>query len=119
MKITRKFDQKVFASDCQVADSVWARFRGLMGKQSMASSEGLLLEPCNSIHTFFMRFAIDVVYLSKEAIEGDVSIYKVLKVCAETKPWRMHLPVSGARAVLELPKGAADGLRKGDVLCLS
>ena len=118
-KMTRTNDQRVFAENCLKADSVLERFRGLMMKDSLATGDGLLLEPCNSIHTFFMRFDIDVVYLSKEAGSGGAGIYKVVKVCPEVRPWRMHLPVIGARAVLELAKGGASGLQKGDVLCLS
>ena len=110
-KIYRLKDSRVFADPCLVADSVWGRFIGLMGRSCLETGTGLLLEPCSSIHTFFMKFAIDAVYLD--------SSYKVLSIRKGMKPWRMDFPVFGAKAVLELPSGASEGLEKGDVLCLS
>lgn len=79
-----------------VADSFARRFIGLMGRRSMEADEGLLLKRCGSIHTCFMHFPIDVIYLSRA--------YTVLD--SETvKPWRMGTLVKGAAHVLELPEG--------------
>jgi uncharacterized protein len=66
----------------------------------------MLLRPASSIHTAFMRFAIDAVFLDRED--------RVLKVAAELSPWRMAA-CKGARAVLEVPAGEAErrGLRPG------
>ena len=111
VRVTRLNDNRVLAEKCDVAHGVWSRFMGLMGKPCLSEGAGLLLEPCNSIHTFFMRFAIDVVYLDRN--------YKVLHVRRAMKPWRADLPIFGAHAVLELTGGAAGDLEKGDVLCLS
>lgn len=102
-----------------VADSLYARFKGLMGKASLESGAGMLIEPCNSIHTFFMRFAIDVAYLACERTELGAKLYKVLNVRRAMQPWRMDFPVFGAGAVLELPAGGAAGMTVGDFLCLS
>lgn len=113
-KIARLKDGRVFADPCMVADSFMSRFKGLMGRASLAHGSGLLLEPCNSVHTFFMQFAIDVAYLGRDA--GN---YKVLAIRRDMRPWRMDFPVFGASAVLELPSGAAIELREGDLLCLS
>lgn len=111
VRVYRLRDKAVFADPCLVARSFWDRFTGLMGKSRLEAGTGLLLEPCNSVHTFFMKFAIDVIYLDGQ--------YKVLSVRRGMKPWRMDFPVFGARAVLELPVGHASNLAEGDLLCLS
>ena len=85
--------------------------RGLLGRSSLPSGEGLLLKPAGSVHTFFMRFPIDVVFLDRDR--------KVVGVRHGLRPWR----VAGARhavAALELPAGAAAaaGVDEGGVLVL-
>jgi uncharacterized membrane protein (UPF0127 family) len=84
-----------------------ARMRGLLGRRSLPAGEGLLIRPAPSVHTFFMRFPIDVVFLSRS---GDV-----LKVCADVGPWRAR-SCRGAYAVLELAAGEAErgGVVTGD-----
>jgi hypothetical protein len=83
--------------------------RGLLGRSGLESGEGLLLRPASSVHTFFMRFAIDVVFLGREG--------EVLKVAGRVPPWRTA-GARGAKAVVELPAGEADrrGIRVGDRL---
>jgi len=87
-----------------VADSIRTRMRGLLGRDGLEPGEGLLLRPANSVHTAFMRFAIDVVFLDREL--------KVLDVLEAVPPWRMKAR-RGARAVLEL--GAGEAARQGIV----
>lgn len=108
---------KVFADPCEVADNPFTKFKGLMGRKGLPGGAGLLIKSCNSIHTFFMRFPIDVAYLGRAASPPDA--YVVLAVRRELRPWRMDFPVFGARAVLELPAGGAASLVEGDLLCLS
>jgi uncharacterized membrane protein (UPF0127 family) len=94
---------------CTVADTMFGRMRGLLGRKGLPSGEGLLLQPCPSVQTFFMRFPIDVVFLDSHGT--------VLKVVERLKPWR-----SAARrrayATLELPAGEAArvGIAVGDRL---
>lgn len=116
MKMVRLNDKRVIADPCEVAQTLWTRFIGLMGRQGLAQGAGLLIEPCNSIHTFFMRFAIDVVYLDAVTTSRD---YKVVSIRRNLRPWRMDFPVFGAKAVLELPSGASADLKEGELLCLS
>lgn len=78
---------------CRVADSFFTRFLGLMGRKP--SGEGLLLIPCNSVHTCFMRYDLDVFFLDKD--------YTVLAIRRSMKPWRMSSIIREARMVLELP----------------
>lgn len=108
-------DNSLFVENCQIADRLFERVLGLMGKTFLPPNSGLWIEPCNSIHTFFMRFAIDVVYASKESAE----VYKVLAVHRQVRPWRLDFPVWRSRAVLELPSGGAKDLIEGELLCLS
>lgn len=99
----------VVVSNVREATSMWARFWGLMGRASLADDGGLLLRPCSSVHTFFMRFPIDAVFLDSDL--------RVLAVRPDLGPWRTagH---RGARAVLELPAGESNrrGIRAGDRL---
>jgi uncharacterized membrane protein (UPF0127 family) len=94
---------------CVVADSPVARMRGLLGRRELEPGEGLLLRPAGSIHTFFMRFPIDAVFLDRER--------RVLGVAAELPPWRAA-GRRGAHAVVELPAGEAErrGVRAGEQL---
>lgn len=110
-QVKRFNDQRVFADQCVIANSIKSRFWGLMGREKLNQGEALWLEPCNSVHTFFMKFSIDVVYLDQQG--------KVLFIRRGMRPWRIDFPVFGASSVLELRAGAADGLSEGDLLCLS
>jgi uncharacterized membrane protein (UPF0127 family) len=95
----RTADGRVVCERCLVAENPLARMRGLLGRRGLESGEGLLLRPAPSVHTFFMRFAIDVVFLARDG--------EVLKVVHRLKPWR----TTGARrakAVVELAAGEAD-----------
>lgn len=94
---------------CLVADRPLPRLRGLLGRAGLRADEGLLLRPAGSIHTHFMRFAIDALFLDREL--------RVLDVRSTIRPWRMARK-RGARAVLELSAGEAArrGVRVGDVL---
>jgi uncharacterized membrane protein (UPF0127 family) len=95
-----------------VADNPLARLCGLLGRASLPAGEGLLIRPAPSIHTFFMRFAIDAVFLDADC--------RVLAVERSLGPWRVAVR-RGARAVLELAAGdAARGrLRAGETLRLA
>ena len=73
--------------------------RGLLGRDRLERGEGLLLRPASSIHTFFMRFPIDAVFVGRDGT--------VLGVEHELKPWRMARR-RGAKWVLELAAGEAD-----------
>jgi uncharacterized protein len=102
-------DGLVVCERCIVADSPLPRMRGLLGRRNLSSDEGVLLRPAGSIHTFFMRFPIDVVFLDRDG--------RVLRVAESVRPWRTAA-ARGARAVLELRAGES-GRRHvavGDVL---
>ena len=94
--------EKKILSSCQFSGSAWFRLKGLLGRSSLAESEGIWLKPCNSIHMFFMRFAIDAVFLDKEQ--------RVLRIYHGIKPWRVSAIVGAAKSVLELPSGTCQKL---------
>jgi uncharacterized protein len=102
-------DGTVVCERCLLAETSLARLRGLLGRSGLSSGEGLLLRPAGSVHTAFMKFAIDVVFFDREL--------RVLKVVPELVPWRTA-GCRGARAVLELPAGEANrrGIRAGTTL---
>jgi len=94
---------------CEMADRGLARMRGLLGRDGLPEGSGMLIDAAPSVHMFFMRFPIDVVFLDRDR--------KVVRVVERLRPWR----VAGARraaAALELPAGAARaaGVGAGDVL---
>ncbi len=102
-------DGRTVCDRCVVAENPLARLRGLLGCRELAIGEGLLLRRAPSIHTAFMRFPIDGIFLDEEG--------RVLKVAADMSPWR----VAGhqrARTVIELPAGEARrrGVTPGDML---
>jgi uncharacterized protein len=84
------------------ANSWHQRLLGLMFRRTLRPGHGMLLTPCTSIHTAFMRFEIDVVYLDAE--------FRVLSVHTPLKPWRLSWGAVGTRHALELPAGTAQAM---------
>ena len=102
------------------ARSFWAKFRGLMGRSSLDPAEGLWFAGTTSIHMFFMRFAIDCLFLSR-AEPGSGGQRQVVAVRRALPPWRgIVMPVRGADGVVELAAGvlAASGTQVGDTVTL-
>ena len=94
---------------CRVATSFASRFRGLMGVAELPAGSGILFPGTSSVHTHFMRFPIDVVFLDPE--------WRIVSVVAALRPWRFAAAKS-AESVLELAGGECErlGLTEGDVL---
>jgi uncharacterized membrane protein (UPF0127 family) len=105
--VTVRADGRVVCERCLVAKTPWARMRGLLGRSDLPRGEGILLRPAGSIHTFFMRFPIDAVFLDNAG--------KVVGIERELRPWRTARH-RGAKAVLELAAGAAERVQVGEVL---
>ncbi len=89
----------LLVSKCQVADTFWLRLLGYMGRKFIDVDEAMMFPRCNSIHTFFMRCSIDVLFLSKD--------YVVTDIVTHIKPWRFLLPRWKACHVVEMRGGAA------------
>jgi uncharacterized membrane protein (UPF0127 family) len=89
----------VLATRATLADSYVARLFGLMGRKGVAEGGGLLLTKSASIHSFFMRFRFDAVFLDKQG--------RVTKVVPSMRQWWIAFGGHGAKDVIELPAGAA------------
>src|SRR5436190_3582991 len=94
--LLRRQSHTVVCERCFVADKPLTRLRGMLGRKEPAPGEGLLLKPTAAIHTCFMRFPIDVVFLDSEL--------RVVGLTTDLKPWR-GAARRGARSVLELRAG--------------
>jgi len=97
------------AQDVIAAFDPAARRKGLLGRDSFAKGSAMVIAPSNAIHTFWMRFAIDALFVRRDGT--------VVKVCRNLRPWRMAAAL-WAYAVIELPAGTlrADDASVGDVL---
>ena len=100
---------QVVCERCEIADGFFTRARGLLGRTHLARGQGMLIRRTWSVHTAFMRFAIDVLFLDDEL--------KVLKIERHLRPWRAAAR-RRARSALELPAGESErlGLAIGDRL---
>lgn len=99
----------VLASDVETAKTLFKRMKGLLGRAGIEKGYGMLIAPCNSIHMFFMKFAIDAVFLDKKG--------RVAHVIENFKPWRLSPVILNAQSVLELPAGTLEGrIKKGDII---
>ena len=99
----------VLADAAEVADTSAKRRTGLLKYTSLAPGDGLWIVPCESVHSFFMKFTIDVLYLDRQ--------HRVKKIRPEMVPWRASACLT-AHSVLELPAGSItrSGTQKGDQL---
>ncbi len=88
---------EIVASRVTVASRRLERAVGLLGRKCLEAGEALWITPCHGVHTWFMRFTIDVVAMDADG--------RVVDTASMLKPWRMRLPKPGACSVLELPAG--------------
>jgi uncharacterized membrane protein (UPF0127 family) len=93
----------------EIADGFWSRLVGLQFRRAMPAGTGLLLVPCNSLHTCFVRFPLDVVFLDAAG--------RVLRVQRDLAPWRLAWGPRGSHAALEVCAGLAH-LSVGETLRL-
>lgn len=98
-------------SAIQRADSPWLRMRGLLGRAGLDAGTGMRFEPASSLHMWFMRFPIDVIYVDRDE--------RVVKLVSELKPWRVSA-ARGAKIAYEVPAGtiAETDITVGDQLTL-
>lgn len=102
------FNGQVVVSNVSLADNFWTRLSGYMFRSS-PHLPGILFEPAPGIHTFFMSFPIDVVFMDKAN--------RVIKIYRGMRPWRHTWFHFNSTRVLEVPAGQIPGtLREGDVL---
>ncbi len=100
---------KTVVAQLKIADGFWSRLVGLQFRRPLPNGLGILLVPCDSVHTCFVRFALDVVFLDGNGM--------VLDVRRGLRPWRAAWGPRGSHAVLEVSAGMAD-LQPGELLRL-
>lgn len=110
MEIIVMKNDNLLARRVKVADTFWARLQGLLGQKELKEGQGLLLKPCRQVHTWFMRFAIDVIFLDEYG--------KIVGMQQEMEAGRISPRFEGAWQALELAPGSIEkyALRKGDYL---
>lgn len=102
--------ETLLSTRIEKASTLSTRMRGLLGRAGLDKDEGLWILSCNSVHTFFMKFSIDVIFLSPKG--------EVVRLVSHLRPFRLTRMVLGASSVLELSAGAVAemGIRVGDQL---
>ena len=110
MKIANESRGTTLAEGADVARSFWSRFKGLMGRSELAAGTGLIIEPNGSVHTFWMRFPIDVIFVDRAGV-----------VVGQREAMPPNRPFAGAwraHRTIELPAGTISktGTRRGDQL---
>ena len=109
MIIVHKNTNTQLAKKAQVAESFFERLKGLMFIKEMKGFDALLIKNCNSVHNCFVRFPIDLVFLTSD--------WKVVKVVRGFRPWRFSWIYLKAKHVLELPAGTVGKeVKEGDYL---
>jgi hypothetical protein len=113
MRVINKTKNTILAERAILATNPFTRAKGLLGRRDFKGGEALIIKPGNSIHTFFMRFPIDVLF-----IDADNKIIGI-KVCL--KPWRVTAIYWQAKLVIELPSGMIQEslTQKGDEISLA
>ena len=98
MKLYNSTQNRLIADDIKIAQNFFTRSVGLIFKKSLLENEGLIIKPCFSVHTFFMRFKIDILFVNKQN--------KIIALYENVKPWRI-LPLHfKSYYVIELPAGS-------------
>lgn len=99
LRISNLTRQTELASCAELANHGAARNKGLLGRTNLPPGAGLWIVPCESVHTFFMKFSIDLVYIDRNK--------RVKKVRSHVGPWRLSACLS-AHSIIELPAGVAE-----------
>lgn len=112
MRIVNETKGSILGSRVVVARSFWQRFLGLMFRRSLDEGAGLVVDPCSSIHTMWMRFPIDVLYVDERGV--------IVRADDGMQPWRIGPLFSRGKFVVELPRGviAMTGTTAGDQISL-
>jgi len=100
MMLLNTTKKTVIVSELAVADNFFKRFMGLMGKNDLPQGKGLMIKPCNSIHMFFMKIPLDILFVDRDN--------KIIHIIKDIKPWKVSKIVPGAVSAIELPIGTID-----------
>lgn len=97
MKLTNASTGQVLVSNLEVASNFWTRTKGLLGRDGLSEDQALWILRCNSVHTYFMKFSLDLIFLNKKMVVVDTG--------TNVRPGRLVLPVWRATSVIELKSG--------------
>ncbi len=98
--IRKKEDAQVLAREARLANSFFSRLKGLLGTKSLLQDEGMILDPCKSVHTFFMHYDLDVIFIDKNNM--------IVGCESHLKPNRLSSYYGAARKAIELPAGTIE-----------
>lgn len=102
-------NNEIICKQVLTASSFFSRLKGLMFSRDLPECDGLLITSCNSIHTFFMNYSLDVIFLDNH--------FKVIKIIRDFRPWKMSWIYFKSTQVLELKAGSLrNDLNEGDML---
>jgi uncharacterized protein len=96
-ELRRRSQNQLLVARLTIASTLWARTKGLLGRADLADDEGLLIERCNSVHTFFMNFPLDLIFVDRNMV--------VRRTIHHVKANRLVWPVFSARKVIEVKSG--------------
>jgi hypothetical protein len=97
MKLINKKNRKILAEKLEIANTPFRRMKGLLGRKTISRDEGLHIIPCNSIHSFFMKFKFDALFLNKKN--------EVVFLIEDMPAWQVSRICFSAYSVVELPSG--------------
>ena len=100
MKVINKTRQTILAENAAIAKTPLTRMIGLLNRKAFEPGEALIIRPCNSIHTFFMRFPIDVIFVDANN--------RIIKTISRMRPFRISGIYLNALFTIELPAGTLD-----------
>ena len=110
MKLINKKNERILADNIKVANNSFTRLKGLLGRHSLDRGEGLHIIPCTSIHSFFMKFRFDAIFINKKN--------EVIHLIENMPAWGISKICFSAYSVVELPSGVINQTETdvGDVL---
>jgi len=110
MKLINKNNEIILSDKLKIANNPLSRMIGLLGKRKLNKGEGLYIIPCNSIHSFFMKFKFDVIFINKKN--------KIVYLIEDMPAWRASKICFSANSVIELPSGVIKETKTniGDIL---
>lgn len=97
MKIINAKNSKIIAENVKIADNFFSRTKGLLGRNSMDKGEALHIIPCDSIHSYFMKFEFDAIFINKKN--------QVVHLIEKMPAWHFSKICFSARSIIELPAG--------------
>jgi uncharacterized protein len=100
MRLINQTKNVLLAEDVFIAKTIFTRIKGLLGRKVFLPNQAVILDPCDSVHTFFMHFPIDIIFIDKD--------YKVIKTLPNFKPNRITRKYWHSSKVIELPSGKLD-----------